>query len=166
MQIRRASGSTACEILGLALAIAIGVFIILLPWLKGSARGHLASNLVPSISIKRPLKSIKNVDFTQVLPLVAADGDWHFWTCVGTEERFRCTGALRERFWHFQKVCDFNVRWTVPFQNHWKTIGFISKIDKRMLQQCSPKGLCFPCLMTQPQGSPKLPPIPPKVAPI
>ena len=36
-----------------------------------------------------------------------------------------------------------------------KTIGFISKINKRMLQQCSPKGMCFPCLMTQPQGSPK-----------
>ena len=36
-----------------------------------------------------------------------------------------------------------------------KNIGFISKIDKRMLQQCSPKGMCFPCLMTQPQGSPK-----------
>ena len=36
-----------------------------------------------------------------------------------------------------------------------KTTGFISKIDKRMLQQCSPKGMCFPCLMTQPQGSPK-----------
>ena len=76
---------------------------------KGPARGHLASNLVPSIGLKRPLKSSKTYGFVLVLPLVAAGTDQPFCTCVMSCERFRCTGVRRERFWHFSNSCVFYI---------------------------------------------------------
>ena len=75
---------------------------------KGPARGRLASNLVGPIGGKRPLKSSKTYGFLLVLPLVAADTDRLFCTCVMCCERFGSTGVMRERFLHFRKVCDFN----------------------------------------------------------
>ncbi len=75
---------------------------------KGPARGRLASNFVPSIGAKRPLKSSKTYGFVLVSPLVAADTDQYFCTCVMSCEHFGCTGVRRERFLHFHKVFDFN----------------------------------------------------------
>ena len=104
IQIRQALGPKACGILSSALAIAIGVLIVLLPWLKGSTRRRLASNIVQPIVIKRRLKSIKIDSIAAGLPSVAADTAWALYTWVGTERRFRCTGVGRERFWHPHKV--------------------------------------------------------------
>ena len=101
--IRRASGPKACGIQSLG-----GIFDTYSHDYKGPARGHLASNLVGSISTRRPLKSSNTLGFILILPFVVAGTDQPFCTCVMCCERFGCTSVKRERFLHFQKVCDFN----------------------------------------------------------
>ena len=78
--------------------LAFGVLAPSRATVKGLLPVPLGLDFVPSISLKRPLKSIKIDGFAAGLPLVGAAGDWACCTCVGTEQRFRCTGVGRERF--------------------------------------------------------------------
>ena len=65
---------------------------------------------VPSISLKRPLKSINSYNLVGRLPPVAADPD-HF-SCMSDlpDLRVGSTGVERERFVHLNDQCEFDVR--------------------------------------------------------
>ena len=97
------AGPLARRRVGSSVSIGVGISVTYSHDYKGPAGGHLTSNFVGSIGVKRPLKSPKTNCFVMVSPLVAADTDQPFCTCVMCSERLGCTSVMRERFCMFTK---------------------------------------------------------------